>query len=76
MRASAKVPSMLSLSAFGKVIGRALALGRASWHLIGMAHLSENVTRRAVGMNRTQQLQVIGDQSREDDSQVLIKLFS
>ena len=28
------------------------------------AYLSENVTRRAMGMNRTQQPQVVGDQSR------------
>ena len=27
-------------------------------------YLSENVTRRAMGMNRTQQPQVVGDQSR------------
>jgi hypothetical protein len=69
-------PLILRLFAFGKAIGGAMAGGRAGWHLIGMAYLSENVTRRAVGMNRTQQLQVIGDQSREDDSQVLIRLFS
>ena len=55
---------MLSVSAFGKVIGGVMALGRAAWQLIGMAHLSENVTRRAMWMNRTQQPQVVGDQSR------------